>query len=98
MNGTVRDEGGTVLGKVLETDVQPTQMEYMTPGGELKAFDSPIFSDVDIVVSGDGSESGESWRIGSVPMLVGRKVTLRGGAFEVQSVIMRVLAGEEALK
>jgi hypothetical protein len=98
VNGTVRDEGGTVLGNVLGMEARPTQMEYLTPEGELKAFDSPIFSDVDIVVRGDGTKSGESWRVGSIPMLVGRKVTLRGGSFEVQSVIMRVVSGEEALK
>jgi hypothetical protein len=98
VNGTVRDEGGTVLGKVVRVDVRPTQAEYMTPEGEVEAFDSPIFNDVDIVVRGDGSKSGETARIGSVPMLVGRKVTLRGPKFEVQSVIMKVISGEEALK
>jgi hypothetical protein len=96
--GTVRDDGGTVLGKVEDIEVTPTKAEYMTPEGQLEAFDSPIFSDVQIIVQGEGSKSGETLRIGSVPMLVGRKVTLRGSDFEVQSVIWNVISGEEALK
>jgi len=98
VNGTVRDEGGTVLGKVDHIDVRPTEEEYMTPQGRLEAFDSPIFNDVDIVVRGEGSESGSTLRIGSVPMRVGRKITLMGTGFEVQSVIMKVVSGQEALK
>ena len=85
---TVKDEGGTVLGRVEEVIVQPTQEEYMTPQGELKPFDSPIFSDVDIVVLGEGSAAG--LRIGSIPMRVGNKVTLIGAKFQVQSVIWDV--------
>lgn len=96
VNATVRDEGGTVLGKVEGVDARPTQVEHMTPGGELKAFESPIFNDVNILVSGEGSRSGDTLRVGSVPMVVGRKVTLRGSGFEVQSVIMDVSWGEEA--
>lgn len=96
LDATVRDESGTVLGKVEGVEVQATQVEYMTPEGEVKAFDSPIFNDVDIVVRGEGSRSGDTLRIGSVPMVVGRKVTLRGSGFEVQSVIMDIRWGEEA--
>ncbi len=98
VNGTVRDEGGTVLGKVDSVEVTPTEVEYMTPQGQLEAFDSPIFKDVKIVVRGEGSMSGETKRIGSVPMRVGRKITLIGSGFEVQTVIWKVLSGEEALK
>lgn len=98
VKGTVRDEGGTVLGTVEDVVVRPTQAEYMTPQGQLEAFDSPIFNDVDIVVRGEGSKSGSTLRIGSVPMRVGRKITLIGPGFEVQSVIMKVLWGQEALK
>ena len=96
--GTVSDEGGTVLGKVEEVVVRPSLEEYLTPQGELKAFESPIFKDVDIVVLGQGSVSGSTIRVGSVPMRVGRKVTLIGAKFEVQSVIMDVAWGAEALK
>ena len=96
--GTVSDEGGTVLGKVEGVVGRPSLEEYLTPQGELKAFESPIFKDVDIVVLGQGSVSGSTIRVGSVPMRVGRKVTLVGAKFEVQTVIMDVSWGEEALK
>ena len=43
----------------------------MTPQGELKAFNSPIFSDVDIVVLGEGSASG--LRIGSTLCVLGTR-------------------------
>jgi hypothetical protein len=98
VNGTVRDEGGTVLGKVDSIEVTPTEVEYMTPQGQPEAFDSPIFNDVKIIVRGEGSKSGETLRIGSVPMRVGRKITLIGSGFEVQSVIWKVREGQEALK
>ena len=98
VKGTVRDEGGTVLGTVEEVVVRPSQEEYLTPQGELEAFDSPIFKDVDIVLLGEGSVSSSTIRIGSVPMRVGKKVTLIGAKFEVQSVIMDVVSGAEALK
>jgi len=94
--GTVRDEGGTVLGEVVGVSARPTLVESMTPSGELKAFESPVFNDVDIVVLGEGRVSGSTVRIGSVPMRVGKKVTLIGPGFEVQTVIMDVLWGEAA--
>lgn len=96
--GTVADDGGTVLGEVEEVVVEPTLEEFMTPDGELKAFDSPVFNDVNIVVHGEGRVSGSTVRIGSVPMRVGKKVTLVGPGYEVQTVIMRVEYGEEAVK
>jgi len=96
--GTVRDEGGTVLGQVESVSVQPTLEEFMTPDGELKAFDSPVFSDVNIVVLGDGRVSGSTVRIGSVPMRVGKKITLVGTGYEVQTVIMDVAWGDEVSK
>lgn len=92
----VRDDGGTVLGKVTAVSPRPTQEEFLTPDGELKAFESPVFSDVDIMVLGDGRISGSTVRVGSVPMRVGKKVTLVGSGFEVQTVIMGVTWGEEA--
>ncbi len=96
--GEVTDDGGTVLGKVEEVVVTPTLEEFLTPDGELKAFESPVFSDVSIVVLGEGRVSGSTVRIGSVPMRVGKKVTLVGTGYEVQTVIMGVVWGEEAAK
>lgn len=96
--GEVTDDGGTVLGKVEEVVVTPTLEEFLTPDGELRAFESPVFSDVSIVVLGEGRVSGSTVRIGSVPMRVGKKVTLVGTGYEVQTVIMGVVWGEEAAK
>jgi hypothetical protein len=96
--GTVRNDGGTVLGEVVGVTVRPTMKEYMAPAGNLEAFESPVFSDVDIVVLGEGHLSASTVRIGNVPIRVGKKVTLIGAGFEVQTVIMDVLWGEEATK
>jgi hypothetical protein len=96
--GTVTDDGGTVLGEVEDVVVTPTLEEFMAPDGELKAFPSPVFSDVSIVVAGEGRVSGSTVRIGSVPMRVGKKVTLVGTGYEVQTVIMDVVWSQGAVK
>jgi len=90
VGATARDDSGTVLGKVVKATVRPTREEFLTPAGELKAFDSPVFSDVDILIKGDARISNSTYRIGSVPMRVGKKVNLVGPRFEVQTIIMRV--------
>ena len=64
-----------MLGDVVSVSVKPTIEEFMTPEGDLKAFESPVFNSVDIVVLGDGVLSGSTVRVGSVPMRVGKKVT-----------------------
>ncbi len=94
--GTVTDDGGTGLGKVQDVVVTPTLVEVPTSDGGLKAVESPVFSDVSIVVLGSGRVSGSTVRIGSVPMRVGKKVTLVGTGYEVQTVIMGVVWGDEA--
>jgi hypothetical protein len=48
------------------------------------------------VVLGQGNLSGSAVRIGSVSVGVGKKVTLIGAGFEVQTVIMGVVTGPEA--
>jgi len=94
--GDVTDDGGTGLGKVQDVVVAPTLVEVPTSDGGLKAVESPVFSDVSIVVLGSGRVSGSTVRIGSVPMRVGKKVTLVGTGYEVQTVIMGVVWGDEA--
>ena len=91
--GTVRDEGGTVLGKVLSVTPAPTEEPVPTAEGDLKKVPSPVFSDVSIVVQGQGRLSGSTIRIGSVLVRVGKKVTLIGAKFEVQTVIIGVDTG-----
>lgn len=94
----VRDDGGTKLGEVVEVVPSPTLKEEFTPDGTLEAFPSPVYSDVAIVVLGEGSIANSTVRIGSVPLGVGKKVTLIGTGFEVQTVIMKVLTGQEAVQ
>jgi hypothetical protein len=94
----VRDDGGTKLGEVVEINASPTLKEQVTLEGELKAFESPVFSDVAIVLSGEGTIANSTVRIGNVPMRVGKKVVLVGTGFEVQTVIMEVDVGQEAVQ
>lgn len=94
----VRDDGGTRLGEVVEIVASPTLVEHLTPEGELEAFESHVLNDVEIVVLGEGNVANSTVRIGSVPMGVGKKVTLVGTGFEVQTVIMEVDWGEAAVQ
>lgn len=98
IKGTVKDDGGTVFGQVQQVTVAPTREEFLTSTDELKAFDSPIYSDVNIEVLGQGVVTGSSVRIGSVPVGVGREVTLVGAGFEFKTTILSVVWGEEATK
>jgi hypothetical protein len=98
VKGTVTDDGGTTFGQVQQVTSAPTREEFLTGTDELKAFDSPIYSDVNIEVLGRGVASGSSVRIGSVPIRVGKKVTLIGAGFEIETTILSVVWGEEATK
>lgn len=95
----VRDDGGTELGTVVTVTPHPTLKESLTADGRLESFESPVFSDVDIVLSGHATESRSTVYVGGVPMRVGKKVTLVGTGFEVLTVIIQVRklpAGQEA--
>ena len=98
VKGTVTDDGGTVLGQVQDVTVTPTKEQFMTQADELKAFDSPIFSDVMIAVLGEGVVSGSSVRVGGVPIRVGKRITLLGPGFEIQTTILDAVWGEEAVQ
>lgn len=95
----VRDDGGTVLGKVEgPVTVKPTLEEFLTPAGELKAFESLVFSDVDIVVVGEGRVSGDNVRIGSTLLVKNEKVILIVDENKLQTEITKVERGAEAVK
>jgi hypothetical protein len=94
----VRDDGGTRLGEVVEVVASPTLKESLTLEGELVASESSVFSDVAIVLRGEGTIASSVVRIGAVPMRVGKKVVLVGTGFEVQTVIMKVDWGQEAVQ
>jgi hypothetical protein len=98
VGGTVTDDGGTVFGEVQDISISPTVEQYLTQDDELKAFDSPIFSDVSIEVLGRGVVSGSSVRVGSVPIRVGKRLVLLGSGFEIATTITSVAWGEEAVQ
>ena len=88
--GTVTDEGGTVLGRMQAAEVFPTEEQYLTSSDALEKFPSPIFSNIDITVVGQGSVSNGTVRIGSVSLPVGKKITIKGPGYEVQTTITGV--------
>jgi hypothetical protein len=94
----VRDDGGAELGEVVDVVPKPTLVEVPTPEGGLNAVESPVLSDVEVEVLGEGRLSDSTVRIGSVPVRVGKRVTLIGTGFEVLSVVMKVEWGEEAVQ
>lgn len=96
--GYVRDDGGTKLGEVVSVEATPALKEGFTPDGELKAFESLVFSDVNVVVEGEAQLVNSALRIGSVEMGVGKKLTLVGTGFETQAVIMGVVWDQGAVK
>lgn len=98
IKGTVTDDGGTAFGLVQEVTVSPTSEEFLTGTDELKEFASPIYRDLSIEVLGQGVVSGSSVRVGSVPIRVGKRVTLVGIGFEIQTTILSVVWGEEAVQ
>jgi len=87
----VTDDGGTTFGQVQKVTAAPTREESLTSTNELKAFDSPIYDDVTIEVLGQGVVSGSSVRVGSVPILVGKRVMLIGTGFEISTTIQSVV-------
>ncbi|HEY5528758.1 MAG TPA: DUF4330 domain-containing protein [Thermoleophilia bacterium] len=91
-HGTIRDDGGTTLGKVKSATAQPSQEEVVNPlTGKLETQPSPLYQDVDITVSGRVSTSGGLDRIGGVAMQVGDKVNLVGAPnFKVAAVVTKV--------
>jgi hypothetical protein len=96
--GTLTDEGGTVLGKIVSVTVSDLKEEYLTSTDQLQEFDSPVFSDLTVVVLGEGRVSNNSARIGSVSVLVGDKVVLLGGKSKGTSLVSDLKWGPEALK
>jgi len=91
----VYDDGGTALGTIRSVTPHPTRKEVVTLDGELKASYSQVYSDVDIVVRGEATLSNSTYRINNVRIGVGKKVSLVGPGFEVQTVILHVGEPEE---
>lgn len=93
---TMTDESGKVLGTVQKVDVKKTPEEYLNSEGELERFDSPIFSDVIVEVLGEGEYSNGVVRIGSSSVTGNDKVIIVGHGYKRQTVVTRVLWGDDA--
>jgi hypothetical protein len=86
----VRDDTGTLLGVVEEAERMENILEVPTDQGELNPFPSPLFEDVRLVLKGTGNVSASPVRIGSVPLLVGKIIVLRGPTYEVRATLREV--------
>ena len=88
---TVRDDAGTILGKV-ESAPTPNQTveEGFDASGNLVTGDSTIYSDVTIVVVGTAQGSPTSPRIGDMPLRQNRIVQAVGPTWEYKTQIRDV--------
>ena len=99
-HGTIKDDSGTILGKVKTVTAQPSQEEVLNPvSGKLETQASSLYQDVDVVVSVRVVGSGSSFRVGSVAISLNDKVTIMGVGvggkpFTVPTVIWDVEASK----
>ena len=99
-HGTLKDDSGTILGKVKTVTAQPSQEEVLNPvTGKLETQASSLYQDVDVVVSVKAVGSGSSLRVGTVAISVPNKVTIVGVGlgnkpFTVPTVIWDVEASK----
>ncbi|MHB0979993.1 MAG: DUF4330 domain-containing protein [Thermoleophilia bacterium] len=84
------DDGGTLLGLLKTSTVTPTPTEVPDWQGRLHDVPSPVFSDVILVIEGTGTVSFSTIRAGSVPLRVGKVLTIQGPGYEVKTLIMGV--------
>jgi hypothetical protein len=96
--GTVKDQGGNIIGEVESVKVVPSVEELLTNEGQLKTFASATHSDVTFVVVGSGTVSDSTVHIGRVAARVGADVKLVGPGYEALTTISNVVWGPEALK
>ncbi len=87
---SVRDDGGTPLGKLVSIDTEPTPTEVPDAEGGLHLVGSPVFSDVILVIEGTGTLTSSEWRAGSVALRVGKVLTIIGPGYEVKTQIMGI--------
>ncbi|GAB4261496.1 MAG: hypothetical protein Kow00122_18250 [Thermoleophilia bacterium] len=86
----VHDDAGTPLGRIESFSVEPTPTEVADDRGNLFSRPSPVFSDVTVVIRGRGAVSASTIRAGSIPLRVGKVLTLIGPGYEVKTQIMGV--------
>jgi hypothetical protein len=85
-HGTLKVDTGTILGKVLKVTAQPSQEEVLNPvTGKLEVQSSPLYEDVDIVISARAVSFGGTYRIGSVAISQGGRVNIVGTPSFIES-------------
>ncbi len=99
-HGTLKDDSGTALGKIVTVTAQPSQEEVLNPlTGKLEMQLSPLYQDVDVTISAKAVGSSGSRRIGTVSISAGDKVTIVGVAAGGSSVtVATVIVVPEASK
>ncbi|MCZ7664062.1 MAG: DUF4330 domain-containing protein [Thermoleophilia bacterium] len=91
----VRDDAGNVLGHIESVAIEPTPTEVFDDQGNLYQRPSPVFSDVKIVIKGRGTFSPGAVRAGSLPLRVGKPVTMIGPGFEVKAAVWDIDRADE---
>ncbi len=87
----VRDETGTVLGTVRQTEDYPTKVEFLNEQtGEPVVVESNLYFDIDFAVEGQGQVSQSQYAIGSIPLEVGRQLVVKGPGFSVRAAIIDI--------
>lgn len=92
MGDGIYDDSGLYLGKVTQRTEVPTVTDVPTATGDLNPAESRLTKDLTLEVTGRGHVSGRSARIGSLPLLVGKFVVIRGPTAEARAQIRDVSA------
>jgi hypothetical protein len=88
--GSIRDDAGSVLGRLESVADEASIEEVATATGQLVQSTSPIFRDARLVVVGSATRSNGTYRIGSVPLQVGNRLYVLGSGFKVQALVEHV--------
>ena len=92
------ESGRVVLGTIQQVEVTKTPVEYVTPEGDIKSFESTILSDVTAVVMGEGHVSHGLVRIGGVFVTGGERVIIAAGGQTRMTLVATVVWGEAAVR
>lgn len=94
----VNDGGAPVIGTVKSASSSKTLEEYTTQDGQLKLFQSPLYSDVTIVVLGQGTVKGNSVSVDGKTIREGDSLTVVGNNSIRMVVVTAVVWGADAAK
>lgn len=87
---TVRDEGGSVLGRIEDVVQKPSLVDVPDSMGNLHPDDSYVFKDITITIKGQAQVSGRDITVGGSPMRAGLPLVLVGPGYSPKTVIIKV--------